>query len=832
MIRSIAVRTAALTVVAAIAAPALVCPVAPGVVAAARQAEIDPSGVSALSERLARMAQLSLSGKEVTDDHFRQAAALLRAATKLNPGEPRFSRLLADAALQLNDTDTAIAALELYTKARPSDQFAKLQLIDLFLSQMQTAEKRLEYLVGQIVENASLPKEIRSAAAVRAARLHLDRDEQQQAVALIGKAVELEPLNPDAAALHHEVLVAGGAPAAQRVAAVLAMLRTNPAQPRAMTLLASELADVGLHDLSQQWYARAFDLAPKLGEPVDPQAYLDAAAGALVLGQSKTAETRAAALLGFDPTNFDAHLIRLLAIRRLGTEDQVASAVEDTTSALVERANAIHRSAAGADAPSTQPSGELFERIPDPAAEVKLIKETGNAQLEELYAETLSNIAWTQLVFANRQPEGQRALAALREMLPTESVVLTRLEGWSLLMSGKPEEARVKLSAVADRDPIARLGLIRLEMDADKAKAAEDARVLLSENPSGLLGAIIASSLGDLEVRADASPDAAAVRAALADFPSDLLEIIDKPSDFYALAAETPRVAHDFGQPILVNVTLKNNSKYDLSMGPNGTIRPDLWFDCSIRGVMNQNIPGVTFERLGGRLVLRRNEAITQQVRVDQGQLWQMLQSNPSASFPLFFSLFTNPVPAQTIAAPGPGGYRVQVRKPVERAATPIFQPQDQQKVFNKLALGSAGDKIRLQEMFAYYIQFLASQQQQNFEEMNLQLKQAVAQGMSDPDPNVSAWAGYVTTLLEAEPRKSAQAQRLADSSLWLQRLLVATATDSLAPEAKSAILENLSNDADPIVQQYATATKAIAARAPAAPAEGGQTTPPEPSNP
>lgn len=835
MFRSLAVRTAALTAVATLLAPSLLLPppVAPGVTALAQQAEVDPSGVAALSERLARMGQLSLSGKEVTDDHFRQAEALLRAACKLNPAEPRFSRLLADAAMQLNDTDTAVAALELYTKARPTDQWAKLQLIDLFLSQMQTSEKRLEYLTGQIVDNAALPKEMRSFAAVRAAKLHLDRDQQQPAFAMLDKAIELEPLNPDAWKLQHERLVSEGAPPARRVAALLAMLRTNPAQPQAMTELGGELADVGLHDLSQQWYARAFDLAPKLGQPVDPQAYLDAAAGALVLGQSKTAETRAGALLQFDPNNFDAHLVRLLAVRRLGTEDQIAQAVEATTGALVERANAIHRSVAGEDSPTTQPAGELFERIPDPAAEIKLIKESGNAQLHELYAETLSNIAWTQLAFANRPAEGQRALAALKEMLPADSVVVTRLEGWSLLTGGKADEARVKLSAIADRDPIARLGLVRLDAETDKAKAAEEARALLTENPSGLLGAILASSLGELDVRAEPSPAAAEVRAELAKFPADFLEILDKPSDFYSLAAEAPRVSHEYGQPILVTVTVKNNSKYDLVTGPNGTIRPDLWVDCSVRGVMNQSVPGVTFERLGGRIILRRNDAITQQIRVDQGQLWQVMQGNPSAAFPLFFSLFTNPVPAQSIAAPGPAGYRAQLRKPVERAATPIFQPQDQQKVFNRLALGSAGDKIRLQEMFAYYIQFLAGQQQQNFEEMNVQLKQAVAQGMSDPDPSVSAWAGYVSTLLEAEPRKSQLAQRLADSGQWLQRLLVATATDSLTPESKSAVLEKLSKDADPIVQQYAAATKAIAERAPAAgeaAPEGGETPPATPN--
>jgi hypothetical protein len=82
---------------------------------------------------------------------------------------------------------------------------------------------------------------------------------------------------------------------------------------------------------------------------------------------------------------------------------------------------------------------------------------------------------------------------------------------------------------------------------------------------------------------------------------------------------------------------------------------------------------------------------------------------------------------------------------------------------------------------------------------------------MSDPDPNVSAWAGYVTTLLEQEPRKSSLAERLGKNSHWLTRLLVATATDAVDPQVKAALLARLADDPDPVVQAYARATKAIA---------------------
>src|SRR5690349_17466860 len=55
---------------------------------------------SAMAESLAQMAQSSLAGKAIQPATLRQSAALLEAASRLDPKEPRFSHLLAEAYLQ------------------------------------------------------------------------------------------------------------------------------------------------------------------------------------------------------------------------------------------------------------------------------------------------------------------------------------------------------------------------------------------------------------------------------------------------------------------------------------------------------------------------------------------------------------------------------------------------------------------------------------------------------------------------------------------------------------------------------------------------------------
>src|SRR4051794_27741192 len=72
---------------------------------------------AALAERFAGFAQSVLSNPEkpITETGWKESAALLEAAARLNPQEPRFFRLLAEADLQNRDQDAALTALTSYT---------------------------------------------------------------------------------------------------------------------------------------------------------------------------------------------------------------------------------------------------------------------------------------------------------------------------------------------------------------------------------------------------------------------------------------------------------------------------------------------------------------------------------------------------------------------------------------------------------------------------------------------------------------------------------------------------------------------------------------------
>src|SRR5687767_12670743 len=69
---------------------------------AQEEAKVDPSYLEpVLAERLAELAQSNLRQKTVTAPMWRQSGALLEAATRLNPREPRLARLLVEARMKM-----------------------------------------------------------------------------------------------------------------------------------------------------------------------------------------------------------------------------------------------------------------------------------------------------------------------------------------------------------------------------------------------------------------------------------------------------------------------------------------------------------------------------------------------------------------------------------------------------------------------------------------------------------------------------------------------------------------------------------------------------------
>src|SRR5688572_756553 len=247
-----------------------------------------PDGHASMAEHMAQLAQMAVATRAITPETLRQSVALLKAAVKLNPNEVRFARLLAEAALQAGDADAAYEAYKAIDKLDPNDVGARNRLIELHADRQQTAEKRLEYLSG-VYKAEQLPAEVRSHAAFVAAQTHFERAESSDAMRMLDEALRLFPLSPEALKLKYQ-LTGGGPTPRERVALLLQMLRSNPAQPGVMAKVAQELADVNMQDQSLNWYNAAFNLGRAVGRGVTSEDLSRYASQLVVAGNAPVAQ--------------------------------------------------------------------------------------------------------------------------------------------------------------------------------------------------------------------------------------------------------------------------------------------------------------------------------------------------------------------------------------------------------------------------------------------------------------------------------------------------------------------------------------------------------------
>jgi hypothetical protein len=765
----------------------------------------DPVGDASMAEHLAQIAQTNLTVRSISDITLRESAALLEAATKLNNGDPRFPRLWAEACLSLHDSDGAIAALKAYTGVDTDDQVAQSQLIDLYSSKMEAADQKVRYLLDKAALT-NLSAEVRAHAGTRAAKIMLDRSQDTEAKQALDDALKLNPLDPDALELNEQLSRKDGPQ--KHIAALFALLRSNPAQPAVAARVAAELAKEGLTAEAATWYNNSISVSNRLSAPTDPGTFLDYLAEVLVGGQTKGFDAAIDSLLDKQPTNAEALYLKLIFTRRGDDKDATTKAMDAARDGFIERVYAAYRAGAGGnDPPATQPAGEFAKRLGDVMDQAKKIKAAGNDAAIADEASALTDLAWLEIYFDQQPDNAAPLIAALHELLPQDDVRFARLEGWSLLNAGKPNDANVKLSAVAERDPLSAMGMIRIASKdpARKDDVKSSAQALLDDNRGGLLAAILMDGLRDQGVAIHVSEAGNAIKADLDKFPKAWFTFLDAPDNFYLISCNPLRVSSAYDEPMLAVVTITNIGPFDISVGPKGAIKPDLWFDVKVSGPQGpQNFPGAAYDRLGQRLVLKKGGVLQQLIRLDQSKLALALSTNPTAAFSLSFMLVTNPVTGASGIAPGPGGQRVAVKKILERKSNPLGE-QQQQAMIASLNNTASDVRIRTISMLCAYARVAATATDDKIKASGKQLVDTYSQLGADPSAPVASWARFMTASVIAPDHRAELLGQMVASPYLGQRMLAVVLALTSGPAGKDT-LTTLAKDDDPIVKKFAEA--------------------------
>ena len=786
---------------------------------------------AAVAARLADMGTDVLRDRNATAAQYKACIALLKAAAKLNPEDERYPRLMVEASIGIGDPEGALAALRQYLRLVPDDQGAQLQMIQLQMGKMETLDKKLEYTQQLLEAGDRVPTDVRSAVAVTAARLLYEQDRPGQAAKLLDQAIRFNPRNGEALRMRYQHAQDDMSPF-QRVKLLVEMIKSNPLQPEVVAELSSRLAEYGLVKPSLEWYFQAIRLYQKTGQSVPLDLAVEFGAEQFLADRFVEADGMGIRLLQADKYDIDALYLRLLCARNTPSQDDDRAMRNLARKTLLAKLTDArdHAIKPPTTQPTTAPIGPVADEpeaprvqidpvtgLPRPPAEetvemtaaslpdltealAKMAGQEDSAAKAELTA-AIGDLLWYSLYFDPKPEVIDPLLAAMAKLVPADDVVLVRMQGWAFAQANKPEEAKVKLSAIADRDPLAAVGLIKLTPPTD-AESKTRGRKLLTDHPSGMLAAFLKDALRDRAIAVVAREDAAMVMEVLNNFPIKFFDIIDNPKDFYGITGEPLVGQFDYRQPMLVKVTISNLSQYDITIGADGVIRNDLWLDAQVRGVANQTFPGTAYDRMTGALVLRPGAMVSRVIRIDTGALGKILTDNPTQPHDIQLTVLTNPVSTEKGVIPGVGGLKTQVRKTMSREGFAITADRSVNSMLENLVSGKKG-RIANMDLIAAY---MTDRKDERIAKLAPLFEQKLIAVKVDPSPTVRSWAQYTLAGLAATPAKSQQVQEMGRSADWQARLLAAIRSWELGPESRKALFGELANDAEPAVKEYVAA--------------------------
>jgi tetratricopeptide (TPR) repeat protein len=817
---------------------------------------VNVSGQIALADRAAEMAQLIIRDN-LGDSAFRQAAALLEAATRLDPNDPRYWRLLTDAKLQLGDRAGALAALAGYRAIAPHDAVAQVQVIGLHAAGLQTVDDELKYYRGLIAREgeAALPDEVRSQVSLLIAQRLIERGEHAAAVASLDEAIKLNPVNVSALELKYRAIAGSGAEP-ERAAALIDLIRANPVQPWALAEMGRLLAAVGQSKEAAEWMNKALALHNRAGVP-DPAAYralgVDYASQLYVGGQLQTARTLTDQILKGNPNDIDAWLVRLVVERGGKEPETYDKAKEGAAAAFNNNWAAAARFVSGEPAPDAATEGEPpapAEAPADPAEVAKQVQAANDPAKRDAFVAAASDLAWFEIYFNENPGAAGKWVDALEGVVPEDNLTLKRLRGWLMLANKQTDEARRTLEPLAPTDPLSALGMVRLAGEGKEAQASADdlARQLLQDNPSGLVGAILAQGLKDRAVKPEPHPDATAVRAAVMKLPRGWLDLAERPERYYSIRVEPRFIAHRYGDPMYVIVTLRNLTDQPLPVADNGVINPGIWFDASVQAMESKMLSGVAFERMARTTILPPKAGFQQMVRLDQGNLALLLAKNPTPRMQVTGWATTNTMARGQGFAPGPAGVKVPFARKMTRVGFQLGKEEQRLKLYQEIEQGLAERKIRNLSMLAAYIPILrgqaagapagaegqpvpppdpaAEQQRQTLQQLADEMMAAIVRASADPTPSVAQWARFELTRVGDAQQAVAAVQALIEDPAWEGRMLGLVAVRQMPglPNAIELAEKVASAEAEePFVKTFAAEVAELLKNPPAppAPAEG-----------
>lgn len=628
-------RSAVVAVFAAIGVCLLGAPAHAGGVAhggdaerAEKYAPVIPDPDEFLARSIARVALMDLRARPepVTSD-FRVASRLLGMAQEYAPEDAFIVRRRLEAAWAGGDQALFMELTRRLVELDPRDTVAQLRLISDRIKRLQTVEERIaayERLLGE--RGASLDASVRSRLALDAALLLRERGRQEDFVARLLEAVQLDPTNKDAAALVWAYFSPGLTNPVDAFELQTHLLYADPLDPNVHRALALMLAQAGAFDQAKRFYqnaARLFSLAglgsdetlviesivldmqtsgpAKVVGDLNLQLAIMRDQAARELRQAQEARMPTDTLKRPEDVRLGIALdrIRIAAARAAGDEDTVRAAAIDMRKSLEEMASRALN-------PQTMPPGTDPNQV--------------RTQLMRLALQSWTLMAWAGAIDEYLVQQAEVVERALGKGEPEAAVLLALVA----LHKGEVELAFELLEAMPNQNDVSVMsGLAAAQEAMGWNDEATQLYVRMARGaPLSLVGAWARVQMNRL---GGADPFDTPLRAAMAraaeGVPTWLDRMTTDPKTFMSMRAEV--VNRDTGalERASVRVVVQNIAPIPLGFGQDRAINTRIVLsprlDAGTRTLFDGSSPEM-FD-LERRLRLRPGEAVTFDLWPDPG---------------------------------------------------------------------------------------------------------------------------------------------------------------------------------------------------------------------
>ncbi|MBN1555233.1 MAG: hypothetical protein JXA11_10845 [Phycisphaerae bacterium] len=533
--------------------------------------------------------------------------AISEYLASLDPGEPRYQRLLADVYQSQGQLEKAARAAKAVLDADPNDFAAGERWLRFQLDTYNRAGERIAFLQS-VLKDAKLPEPLRSVAALELARIYVGQGAKQDADEALKQSLQLDPLNQTA--LLSRLEWRENPTPVDRAETMLSLWSGNPRAYWVTRQLAGLLCELGLHEEALRFYRHTWSIRrgtrPVSEAPVD------------------FAVEYVSALLDADKPDAAVTLFAP-AIERLETSTEFCSLMIEAYTKAGQSAQADPLRKTVEDQYRRQ---LLTQRVSRGMESTGSKSESPDTRAAKMTADVAVNFAWYYLLVEKNPAKAGQSITDAVE-LGAKGQAVDLCTGAAQLAAGDAKGLQL-LEPLVDQYPLAAAYVARYQLGQGLRK--EGTKTLLAGMTKGrrnlayrMLHALAAKYQIDVPPAEYAQTVAEVVKKA----DPHILEMALEPDKFIRITVTAPSGDISLCEPIHIRATLENIGPAAVSVGVWGLLDHQLGLESQLAegGELSfASMPMLTFP---SPRYLAPKHSVAAEGRLDVGPIARFLANHP-----------------------------------------------------------------------------------------------------------------------------------------------------------------------------------------------------------